>query len=94
MATHCSPVTQFAPLSTTGTIFVRFWPTANRYEHNWEIWSLESNSGAWINVAGIVNIYRCWGWPDFKMGTHVVEVTWPCCATSQHFRGYGYSARR
>lgn len=57
MATHCSPATQFAPLSTTGTIFVRFWPTANRYEHNWEIWSLESNSGAWINVAGIVNIY-------------------------------------
>jgi len=36
---------------------VRFWPTANRYEHNWEIWSQESNSDAWINVAGIVNIY-------------------------------------
>jgi hypothetical protein len=54
LLTSASP---FMPLSTTGTIFVRFWPTANRYEHNWEIWSQESNSGAWINVAGIVNIY-------------------------------------
>jgi len=46
----------FGPLNTAGTIFVHFWPMANRYEHNWEIWSQESNSGAWINVVGIENI--------------------------------------
>jgi hypothetical protein len=47
----------FAPLSTSGTIFVRFRPAENRYEFDWKLWSQEPGSGTWVNVAGVVNIY-------------------------------------
>jgi|GEM_PF-6407461 len=47
----------FEHMRSSGNIFLRFWPTANRYEHNWEIWSHEFNTGPWNSVTGIVNIY-------------------------------------
>lgn len=47
----------FEHMRYSENIFLRFWPTANRYEHNWEIWSHEFNTGPWNSVTGIVNIY-------------------------------------
>ena len=35
--------------STAGTIYVRFSPTANAYEHDWQLWSLNATTEVWEN---------------------------------------------
>ena len=35
--------------SNAGTIYVRFSPTANACEHDWQLWSLNATTGVWEN---------------------------------------------
>ena len=35
--------------SNTGTIYVRFSPTVNAWEHDWQLWSLNATTGIWEN---------------------------------------------
>jgi hypothetical protein len=35
--------------SNAGTIYVHFSPTANAWEHDWQLWSLNATTGIWEN---------------------------------------------
>jgi type 1 fimbria pilin len=61
------PGSTVAPYSNVSTIYVRFWPTATAYEHNWQMWAQESQTGDWAAVNGTQYIYGSadgliWGW--------------------------------
>ena len=35
------------PYSNVSTVYVRFSPTANPFQHTWEVWSLNATTGDW-----------------------------------------------
>jgi hypothetical protein len=61
--------------NNTGTVYVRFSPTANAYEHDWQLWSQNSTTGVWENYnSGTQHIFgetdgivRGWS-PNWNMG--------------------------
>ena len=43
-STNSSP---FEPFSYSATHYLRVSPTINAYEHNWQMWSINPNTGTW-----------------------------------------------
>jgi hypothetical protein len=46
---NTDPGEPVAPSGNTGTIYVRFSPTVNAWEHDWQLWSLNATTGIWDN---------------------------------------------
>ena len=60
------PGSAIAPHNNTTIVYVRFWPTATPYLHNWQIWARESE-GEWVSGSGTQYIYGAtdgliWNW--------------------------------
>lgn len=45
------------PYSNISTVYVRFVPATGIFQHDWEMWSQDSETGNWASVSGTIHIY-------------------------------------
>ena len=55
--TMASPSSAVVPYSNTSNVYVRFSPSLGPYQHNWEMWAQDSQTGNWAAVSGVNHIY-------------------------------------
>lgn len=65
--TITAPTAAIEPYSNTSIVYVRFWPSSTPRQHNWQMWSQDSQDGTWAAVNGTQYVYGAtdgliWGW--------------------------------